>query len=180
MRFMKTLLLILFPLLTNASWQAGLGSGAYLGALQLQAQWESDTRAHHAQVSYGWTQDSIVGDIHQYSTSYQWSALEVRREKWIWDPLLVGAFLTYTDNDSYFFHSPSRYNNDAYYNVTNLRWGARFSTQLIALQWGPRPVHLSLDGSLLEKGVIAWFNNPFELDIFKYFWSLGFSVRVAF
>ncbi|MFN8792215.1 MAG: hypothetical protein ACK5Y2_12240 [Bdellovibrionales bacterium] len=158
----------------------GLGSGAYLGALQLQAQWESETRTRHALVSYGITQDSIVGEIRQYSTSYQWSPGEVRTEKWVWDPLLVGGFLTYTDNDSYFFHSPSRYNNDAYYNVTNLRWGARFSSQLMALHWGSRPVHLSVDGSLLEKGVIAWFNNPLELDIFKYFWSLGFSVRVAF
>lgn len=175
---MKALVFLLFPLILNANWQVGTGTGAYLGAAQLQTQWESEARAHHINLSYGHTRDQIVKAIQQYSFVYQWSPFAVETDEKIWKPLLVGPFITYTDNPNYFFKSPSRYNNDVYYDVTNVRWGVRFSTQLIMLKLADRPIAFSVDGSLLEKGILAFFNSPRELDVFKYYWSLGLSLRV--
>ncbi len=177
---MRLLIFILFPLLSLANWQMGAGSGAYLGAFQLQTQWASPTHRHHIYLSYGYTHDEIVKDIHQYSWAYQWSPRRLAFAHHVWDPLLIGPFITYTDNDHYYFKSPKKYDNEHYYDVNSLRWGLRFSSQITALHWGSRPLHLSLDGSLLEKGLFTYFNNPQELDIFKYFWSLGFSIRMAF
>lgn len=175
---MKLLLFSLFPILCQASWQLGAGTGAYLGAAQIQGQWESGEKKHSMQLSFGHTRDQLVKEIRQYSFVYQRSWMQKNYDTFAWDPIRAGIFLTYTDNPHYYFTSPDRYNNDVYYDVNSLRWGLRLSTQITSSKLAEKPVVFSLDGSLLEKGIISYFNNYKEFDVFKYFWSLGFSIRV--
>lgn len=175
---MKLLLFSLFPLFCQASWQVGAGTGAYLGAAQVQGQWKSENQKHSYQLIIGHTRDQIVKEIRQYSLIYQWSWMQKNYDTHIWEPVKAGVFATYTDNPRYFFTSPKRYNDDDYYDLTSLRWGLRFSTELATRKWTEKPLVFSLDGSLLEKALTSYANNRNDYDIFKYFWSLGFSVRV--
>lgn len=177
---MKTLLFLLWPFLTQAgNWQAGLGTGAYLGTLQLQAQRSSDNLKHHSQLILGRTDDSIVGPIFQISGVYVWTPLETQMIRDMqWTPLGVGGFFTWTDHKRYFFFSPSRYPNRAYYGVTNFRYGLRLSSELTTHKLWRSPITFALDGSLLENGLIAWYNQPREFQTLQYHWSLGLSVRI--
>lgn len=177
---MKLLLFSLFPFLCQASWQVGAGTGAYLGAAQLQGQYQAEESPHSYQLSFGFTRDQIVKEIRQYSFIYQYSWTKKNYDRHSWDPIRTGVFATYTDNSHYYFTSPEKYNNDVYYDVNSVRWGLRLSTQITATELIEKPIIFSLDGSLLEKGIISYINNYKELDVFKYFWSLGFSVRVEF
>lgn len=177
---MKTLLFLLWPFLASAaSWQAGIGTGAYLGTLQLQAQRSSDNLRHHTQVILGRTDDSILGPIFQVSGAYAWSAFNSQTIRDLqWNPLNIGGFFTWTNHKRFFFHSPSRYPSDASYAVTNFRYGLRFSTELTSYHLWKSPITFALDGSLLENGIIAWVNQPREFQTLKYHWSLGLSARI--
>ncbi|MFN8846431.1 MAG: hypothetical protein ACK5V3_06475 [Bdellovibrionales bacterium] len=178
-----SLVLLLFSLTTLAStqsWQMGLGHGSYLGRSQIVGSWLSAEKQHELSLSLGFTQDKGVGPIWQYSAYYLFSLFDVRPindSDVVWNPYLLGAFVTYTDNTFFYVDTEDPYPQDRYYDITSIRWGVRMSTQLQNIKMFERNFQISLDGSLLERALNNYFNNPEELDIFKYYWSLGISIK---
>lgn len=175
---MKFILIILFPILAHAEYFVGYGTGAYMGRHQLQGEWVPEKNSpHHLLGFLGYTQDQEIGDIKQIGAAYLWSLKPYNFENYKWTPLLVGGFFTYTDHKKYYLEAPKKYNDPDYYDTTSLRLGLRFSSEIILVRKSEKTIRLSLDGSLLERALIAYFNNSSELGIFPAFWSLGVSVK---
>lgn len=174
---MKYLILLLFPLLSRAEYFFGYGTGAFLGRHQLHGEWVSENKKHHALGIFGFTQDEEIGEIRQLSGAYLWSLDPREHENFGWTPLLAGGFFTYSDNKNFYFSSPSKYKNPAYYDTTNFRFGFRFGSELILVKKNQKTIRLSVDGSLIEQALLIYFNNPKEFTPFETFWSLGFSIR---
>jgi hypothetical protein len=177
---MIKLLFLLFPLFAQAEYNFGVGTGAYMGRRQLQAEWISENQKHHILGIYGYTNDEMIGQINQIGMAYLWSMEKKEFDNFKWTPLLAGGFFTYTDNKKFFTESPSRYYDPDYYDMTNLRFGFRFGSELMLIRKSDKTIRISVDGTLLERAFIAFFNNTSELGIFEDFWSLGFSVRFGF
>lgn len=180
---MKFFLVLLFPLFSWADYQLGFANGSFLGRHQLIGTYVSENEKHESSFSFGYTDDPAVGIIKQYSLTYLYSAIEARQredQSYAWNPLLIGAFITYTDNTLFYVITDDPYPQDHYYDITSIRWGFRFSTQIQNLVFYDRYYHLSLDGSLMERALINYFNNMEQLDIFKYYFSLGFSIKTSF
>lgn len=160
----------------------GLASGAYLGLQQIVGTYLDESRRHESTFSLGFTQDSGVGPIWQYSYHYLWSVKpppESTGSEILWNPFLIGAFITYTDNTYFYVDTEDPYPQDRYYDVTSIRWGLHMSSQLQNVQWGGRAYQISLSGSLLERAFTNFFNNPGEPDLFKFYWSLGLSIKTS-
>lgn len=180
---MKLLVLFLFPLFSWADYQIGIASGSYLGRVQIIGTYVSENEKHESSFSFGYTDDSAIGIIQQYSLLYLWSAFDSRQKEgqnYAWNPLLIGTFITYTDNTLFYVDTEGPYPQDRYYDVTSIRWGFRASSQIQNVMIMNRYYHFSIEGSLLERALINYFNNIDELDIFKYYFSLGFSVKTSF
>ncbi len=176
-------LLFLSNLVRAQSWQMGLGHGSYLGKTQIVGSWLSNQKEHELSLSLGFTQDNGVGPIWQYSAYYLYSLFEPRplnKGEVLWNPYLVGVFVTYTDNTYFYVDTEAPYPQDRYYDVTSIRWGLRMSTQIQNISFFDRVFQVSLDGSLLERALNNYFNNPEEPDLFKYYWSLGLSLKTDF
>lgn len=177
------LILIFFTSTLKAEYQFGFGSGSYLGRAQVHGTYISQDNKNEVSAVLGYTQDPEVSSIKQMSAIYLRSVIDpvsVEGSEFYYHPLLLGAVLTYTDNPNFYVDSPELYPQDRYYDITSLRWGIRASTQIKSLKVFDQHLHLSLDGTLLERAFIVYFNNPDELDVFKYFFSLGFTVKTSF
>lgn len=176
-------ILLFFASTLKAEYQFGFGSGSYLGRAQVHGTYISANSKNEFSAVLGYTQDPEVSSIKQISAVYLRSIIDpvsVEGSDFFYHPLLLGAVLTYTDNPNFYVDSPEIYPQDRYYDVTSLRWGLRASTQIKSIQVFDQHLHLSLDGTLLERAFIVYFNNPNELDLFKYFFSLGFTVKTSF
>lgn len=180
---MKFFIVLLFPVLSLAEYQMGFAQGSYLGRAQVVGTYVSESEKHEVSFSFGYTDDPAIGTIKQYSLIYLWSALEAYQredQNYVWNPLHIGGFITYTDNTLFYVDTENPYPQDNYYDVTSIRWGLRASTQIQNVNLFSRYYHFSFDGSLLERAIINYFNNMEELDIFKYYFSLGFSIKTSF
>jgi len=174
---------LFFASTLKAEYQFGFGSGSYLGRAQVHGTYISQDSKNEVTAVLGYTQDPAVSSIKQMSVIYLRSIIDpvsVEGSDFFYHPLLLGAVLTYTDNPNFYVDSPEIYPEDRYYDVTSLRWGLRASTQIKSLKVFDQHLHLSLDGTLLERAFIVYFNNPDELDLFKYFFSLGFTIKTSF
>lgn len=177
------LILLFFTSTLKAEYQFGFGSGSYLGRAQVHATLITKDNKNEVSAVLGYTQDPAISSIKQISAIYLRSILDpvsVEGSDFFYHPLLLGAVVTYTDNPNFYVDSPEIYPQDRYYDVTSLRWGLRASTQIKSLKVFDQYLHFSLDGTLLERAFIVYFNNPDELDLFKYFFSLGFTVKTSF
>lgn len=177
---MKLILFLLLPLTLHAEYLIGFGTGACMGRSQLQGEWISENKIHHVLGIFGDTQDKNIGNIKQFGIAYLWNFGQKEFDNFKWTPLQAGAFLTYTDHKKFYLKSPSRYNDPDYYDTTNVRWGLRFSTELMLIRKSEKTIRILLDGNLLEQALIAFANNPSELEVFQAFWGLGISVRFDF
>lgn len=177
---MRFFLILLFPLLSQAEYLIGYGTGSFLGRHQLQGEWISENQKHHALAIFGFTQDENIGDIRQYSGAYLWNFGQKDFENFKWTPLMAGGFATFSDHKRFYFTSPSKYGNPAYYDITNLRMGLRFSSEFLLVRKSGKTLRFALDGSLLEQAILAYFNNTSEFDMFPAFWSVGISIRTEF
>jgi hypothetical protein len=180
---MKSFIVLLFPIFSWADYQLGLAQGSFLGRAQVIGTYVSENEKHETSFSFGYTDDPAIGVIKQYSLVYLWSAFEARKREdknYAWNPLLIGSFITYTDNKLFYITTDDPYPQDHYYDITSLRWGFRFSSQIQNFIIDNRYYHFSFDGSLMERAIINYFNNMEELDIFKYYFSLGFSIKTSF
>ena len=177
---MKVILSLLFPFFVQAEYLVGYGTGSYLGRHQLQAERISEDKKHRVSGIFGFTQDEQIGDIKQLGITYVRGVDSLKYENFNWIPLMAGGFITYTDHKKYYINSPSKYDNPHYYDTTGLRLGLRFTSELILIRKSEKNIHLFLDGSLLERALIAYFNNVTEPQILNAFWSLGISVRLDY
>jgi len=167
----------------KAESQFGFGSGSYLGRAQVHGTYVIENKKNEFSAILGLTQDPAISSIKQISAVYLRSILDpvsVEGSHFFYHPLLLGLVLTFTDNPNYYLDSPEIYPQDSYYDVTSLRWGLRASTQIKSLKIFDQHLHFSLDGTLLERAFVVYFNNPDELDLFKYFFSLGFTIKTSF
>jgi len=181
MKFLLALLLLPLPAVADYQW--GFATGSYLGQAQIIGTFVSENEKHESSFSFGYTYDSLIGEIKQYSVTYLWSAFEARQQEdknYAWNPILLGGFITYTDNTLFYVDTEGPYPQDRYYDVTSIRWGLRVSSQIQNVKIADRFYHFSIDGSLLERALINYFNNPEEFDLFKYYFSLGFSAKTHF
>ncbi len=169
-----------FPTLSYAEYFFGYGTGAYLGRHQLQGEWVSENTKHHVLGILGYTKDERISEIKQLSTAYLWSLDTKQFENFKWTPILIGGFLTYTNHKKFYFKSPSKYRDETYYDITNLRFGFRFGTEVSLIRKSGKSIKLLLDSGLAEQALLIFFNNPSEIEIFKSFWSLGLSVRLDY
>ena len=179
----KFFAVLLFPLISWADYQMGYAYGSFLGRSQIIGTYVSENEKHETSFSFGYTNDPAIGVIKQYSLIYLWSAFEARQREdknYAWNPLLIGSFITYTDNTLFYVDTENPYPQDHYYDVTSIRWGLRASSQIQNVSLFNRHYHFSIDGSLMERALINYFNNMEELDIFKYYFSLGFSIKTSF
>ncbi len=179
----RFLFFLLLPLSLKAEYQFGFGSGSYLGRAQVHGTFISKKKKNEISAVFGYTEDPAISSIKQFSAVYLRSIIDpvsVEGSDFFYHPFLLGAILTYTDNPNFYVDSPEVYPRDSYYDVTGLRWGLRASTQIKSLKVFDQYLHFSLDGTLLERAIIIYFNNTNELDLFKYFFSLGFTVKTSF
>ncbi len=177
---MKFFLILIFPILCHAEYLIGYGTGSFLGRHQLQGEWISENQKHYAFAIFGITQDENIGDIRQYSGAYLWSFGQKEFENFNWIPLMAGGFATFSDHKRFYFTSPSKYGDADYYDITNLRMGLRFGSELILVRESGKTLRFVLDGSLVEQALLAYFNNTSEFEVFPVFWSLGISIRTEF
>ena len=176
---MKTLLFsFLLPVLAHAEWLYGFGRGAYSGQFQLQAEYNSESRRHHFLTGLGYTPDPLVGDIRQINFAYLWSTHDHNFEKYTWDVMRLGLFFTRTDSTTYQYTHYRRDTRSKYEDAGNKRWGFLLSSVITAHSWWDRPVQISIDWALLEKGWIAYQKSPREPEVLSYFFSMGFSIRI--
>jgi hypothetical protein len=158
----------------------GYGKGSYLGRTQIVGTWLNEEKQHEFNFSLGFTQDPGVGPIWQYSAFYLHPLFEPRplnNGEVMWNPYLIGGFITHTDNTNFYVDTEGPYPQDNYYDVTSIRWGLRMSSQIQNIKMFERTFQVSLDGSLLDRAFTNYFNNPDVPDLFKYYWSLGFSFK---
>ncbi len=174
---MKLIFLFLFPLLTHAEYLIGFGTGSYMGRHQLQGEWVLENPKYHALGIFGYTKDQDIHDIYQLTLITTYSLNQKEFGNFNWNPLQAGVFMTYTDHKKFYIDSPSKYNDRDYYTETALRFGLRFSSELVFILNSSKPLHVSIDGSLLDRGLTSLFNNPSEYKLLEKFWSLGFSIR---
>ncbi len=177
---MKFFLILFFPILCQAEYLIGYGIGSFLGRHQLQLERISENQRHHTFAIFGFTQDENIGDIRQYSGAYLWSFGQKEFESFKWIPLMAGGFATFSDHKRFYFTSPSKYGDPAYYDITNLRMGLRFGSEFTIVRKSGETLRFVLDGSLLEQALLTYFNNTSEFEVFPAFWSLGFSIRTEF
>ena len=175
---MKFLLIaLLVPLFSYADYLVGFGTGSYMGRHQLQGEMGLKNPKYRAIGILGYTKDEDMNDIFQLTLISTYKSKQIDFGNFKWDPLSSGVFATYTDHKKYYVRSPSKYKDPDYYTSTALRAGLRFSTDLVFLLKTMKPMHISLDGSLLDRGMTSLFNNPSEYNLLEEFWSIGFSVR---
>lgn len=172
------MVLLAAPSLGQADWSVRLGTGAYLGRLQVGAGHLFSDR-HEWLVSYGQTEDEILGQIRQYNLTYAYRPWEIQWGPWFAAPFKAGFFATSTDRDEFFLQSPERYPEDFYYDPTKVRTGLRLGFDVGRELRNRQKLVAGFDLSVLDQGLLIAWNEGWRPAVSE-FLSVGMSLSFQF
>lgn len=178
MKYLWIILPILLGISRNnaqASWGVGIGAGSYLGERHVGAVFESQSKRHQTEISFGET-DGILGDnVHQLNLRYLYSPLSFLYRGVETNLLGIGAMITRCLCDEMFVQNSDAYPTSDYYDQTAYRFGVVVSTEATYKNF-----QIYWDWTLLDQRLIILFNNTRYTRHAKGYLAGGFGLRYIF